>query len=330
VTGGAVKKYYSFAGQSIALRDATGLQYFLRDHLGSVLAVLGEDGTLIGEQRYLPFGEVRADVGSITQTDFGYTGQRYVAGLDLMDYHARFYSSSLGRFVQPDTIIPGAANPQSWNRYSYVSNNSIRYNDPTGHRACDDDVDRCLGNSYKTYTLVVPPPPPWLPGRPHVKRGDGTTISATPQPTFAEKIAQLKEYASYMNNAVDAVRGMLTAETLLKKGFLWAKAINPNPGIDLLLGVAGQTISDLKYDDLTGEQRAKRAGVVGLESMVTGVAADVAGAGGFWLGELIVPSGGGVFGYGGASLAASIYLDEHIWQDYNQSNFEGWGLGVNP
>ena len=133
VTDGAVKKYYSLAGQSIAMRDSTGLQYFLTDHLGSVLAVLSASGTSTSQQRYLPFGQVREDVGSITQTDFGYTGQRDVAGLGLMDYKARFYSSTLGRFTQPDTIIPGVASPQSWNRYSYVSNSPINLSDPEGH-----------------------------------------------------------------------------------------------------------------------------------------------------------------------------------------------------
>jgi RHS repeat-associated protein len=51
----------------------------------------------------------------------------------LMDYNARFYSPTLGRFLQPDTIIPDQTNPQAWNRYSYVMNSPIRYNDPTGH-----------------------------------------------------------------------------------------------------------------------------------------------------------------------------------------------------
>jgi len=126
-------KYYSLAGQSIAMRDSTGLQYFLTDHLGSVMAVLGSNGTLISEQRYLPFGGVREDVGSITETDFGYTGQRDLAGLGLMDYKARFYSSALGRFIQPDTISPNMADPQSWNRFSYVLNNPMLHADPTGH-----------------------------------------------------------------------------------------------------------------------------------------------------------------------------------------------------
>jgi len=37
------------------------------------------------------------------------------------------------QFVQPDNIVPYPINPQSWNRFSYVLNNPIRYNDPSGH-----------------------------------------------------------------------------------------------------------------------------------------------------------------------------------------------------
>jgi len=50
-----------------------------------------------------------------------------------MDYKARFYSPMLGRFLQPDSLIPDPANPQAWNRYSYVANNPVNLNDPSGH-----------------------------------------------------------------------------------------------------------------------------------------------------------------------------------------------------
>jgi len=37
-----------------------------------VVAVTNSTGTLISQQRYLPFGQVHTDVGSITQTDFAF------------------------------------------------------------------------------------------------------------------------------------------------------------------------------------------------------------------------------------------------------------------
>lgn len=64
---------------------------------------------------HLPFGEPRVDVGLLSGTDKTYTSQRDMPGTGLMDYHARAYDPWLGRFIQPDTIVPGAANPQSWN-----------------------------------------------------------------------------------------------------------------------------------------------------------------------------------------------------------------------
>ena len=72
----ATLKYYSFAGMSIAMKDSSGLKYLLTDQLGSVVAVTDSSGNLLDEQRYLPYGQVRTDVDSITQTDLGYTGQR--------------------------------------------------------------------------------------------------------------------------------------------------------------------------------------------------------------------------------------------------------------
>jgi RHS repeat-associated protein len=63
---------------------------------------------------------------------FGYTGQRNLAAIGLMDYDARFYSPTLMRFLQPDMIVSSPENPQTWNRFSYVRNNPCRYSDPNG------------------------------------------------------------------------------------------------------------------------------------------------------------------------------------------------------
>ncbi len=142
-------KHYSFAGQTIAMNDGTGLQYFLTDHLGSVVATTDSTGTLTSQQRYLPFGGARTDVQTpgVPSTDYGYTGQRNLdPGMGgLMDYKARFYSPYINRFIQPDTLIPSPANPQAFNRYSYVLNSPVNFNDPTGHMCEDPEATAVRG-----------------------------------------------------------------------------------------------------------------------------------------------------------------------------------------
>lgn len=158
----STKKYYSIAGMRVAMDDGTDLVYFASDHLSSTTIVMSNTGTLLSEQRYLPFGEVRADIGTlITETDFGYTGQRNLSGMGLMDYNARFYSPLLGRFVQPDTIIPNPGDSQAWNRYSYAYNNPCKYVDPSGHVIVESEV--AGGGGGGGITCDVYPENPYCP-----------------------------------------------------------------------------------------------------------------------------------------------------------------------
>jgi GH24 family phage-related lysozyme (muramidase) len=53
-------------------------------------------------------------------------------------------SPYINRFLSADTIVPGYANPQNLNRYSYVKNNPLRYIDPSGHKpACGEYGEEC-------------------------------------------------------------------------------------------------------------------------------------------------------------------------------------------
>jgi RHS repeat-associated protein len=146
--GGSVTRtvtYYPVAG---AMRINSTLYYTLKDHLGSASVVTDASGNILGENRYYPYGETRLTTGTIF-TDKLFTGQREMrrpepvegAGLGIYHYNARFYSPKLGRFLSADTIVPGAANPQAYNRYSYVLGNPLKYTDPTGHYCVGDDED---------------------------------------------------------------------------------------------------------------------------------------------------------------------------------------------
>lgn len=47
-------------------------------------------------------------------------------------FGARYFGSSMGRFLSPDPLGGSLVNPQSLNRYAYAFNNPLRFTDPTG------------------------------------------------------------------------------------------------------------------------------------------------------------------------------------------------------
>ena len=64
--------------------------------------------------------------------DRGFTAHEFLADFNLYNMNGRLYDPVLGRFLSPDPYIADPAFTQSYNRYSYVLNNPLKYNDPTG------------------------------------------------------------------------------------------------------------------------------------------------------------------------------------------------------
>ena len=56
--------------------------------------------------------------------------------------------AALGRFIQADTVVPGAGNPQALNRYAYALGNPLRYTDPSGHFTTCNENGHCVDNGY--------------------------------------------------------------------------------------------------------------------------------------------------------------------------------------
>jgi len=100
------------------------LYWLLADHLGGT-AITVSGATETGDVKYYPFGANRFTSGT-TPTSFKYTGQRQESAIGLYYYGARWYDPALGRFVQPDTIVPNPGDAKSFDRYAYVLNNPKR------------------------------------------------------------------------------------------------------------------------------------------------------------------------------------------------------------
>jgi RHS repeat-associated protein len=153
VTGSQVTKYYMAGTSRVAMRKYQipmnmTVEYLLSDHLGSTSLTTDNSGAKTSEIRYKPWGEVRYSWTASTSTtpsyslaDYTFTGQYsymddpstsgVTEGFDLMFYNARWYDPALGRFAQADSIVP--AGVQGYDRYAYVSNNPVKFTDPSGH-----------------------------------------------------------------------------------------------------------------------------------------------------------------------------------------------------
>jgi RHS repeat-associated protein len=70
----------------------------------------------------------------VSYSERRFTGQRAHDELGLYHYQARWYDPALGRFVQPDSIVPDPGNPIDWDRYGYVRDNPVKYIDPSGQK----------------------------------------------------------------------------------------------------------------------------------------------------------------------------------------------------
>jgi RHS repeat-associated protein len=111
----------------------------LGDHLGSSSVTTDANGAKTASALYKAFGETRYTLGNLG-TDYKFTGQREEASLGIYFFNARWMDPSLGRFTSPDTIVPtGTQGTQAWDRYAFVNNNPVRYNDPTGHQIDQGD-----------------------------------------------------------------------------------------------------------------------------------------------------------------------------------------------
>ncbi|GAP11844.1 protein containing RHS repeat-associated core domain [Bellilinea caldifistulae] len=130
------RNYIFIGSQRIAVREYTATTssvYFLfGDHLGSTSVVTDIGGTIRSRYLYKPWGELRYTTGEYS-VRYKFTAQREEAALSLYDYRTRFYDPLLGRFIQPDSIVPGAGNPLAWDRYAYSYGNPVKYIDPDGH-----------------------------------------------------------------------------------------------------------------------------------------------------------------------------------------------------
>lgn len=150
---GVKKKHYITAGdQTVGLvvlnasNVQTGIYYWHKDHLKSLMVVTDANGAASERLAYEPFGKRRhanglTDAGGTltsATTDRGFTEHEQMDEVGLVNMNGRIYDAAVSRFLSPDPYVQAPYFMQSYDRFAYTFNNPLKYFDPTGYNSVSD------------------------------------------------------------------------------------------------------------------------------------------------------------------------------------------------
>ena len=128
--GGNVLTKYSSGldtDESLSMLRSGVTSYFQTDDLRSPTSLSSTAGALAKTYTYDAFGNLIASTGTLTNP-FQYTGREFDSETGLSFYRARYYDSTIGRFISEDPIRFDGG----FDFYVYVENNPALYIDPMG------------------------------------------------------------------------------------------------------------------------------------------------------------------------------------------------------
>lgn len=127
--------------------ETDGSYKFLhKDYIGNILAISDDAGNKLEQRHFDAWGNfthlqigngaIITDKNIIDNSslliDRGYTSHEHFAEVGIIHMNGRLYDPLLRRFLNADDNIQDPYNTQNYNKYGYVMNNPLMFNDPTG------------------------------------------------------------------------------------------------------------------------------------------------------------------------------------------------------
>jgi RHS repeat-associated protein len=206
--GSLVKGTVPLPGGATAIYSGTSGMPYIRhkDWLGSARLATTWSHGVQSKVAYAPFGETYNEAGA-SSNDRSFTGQDQDtvtanAATGIYDFMFRKYDPAAGRWLSPDPLGWGAVgqgDPQSLDRYAYVTNRPMSLTDPTGLDGCGTGgagsgvslgAGQCLiwwddrtpygSAEWPNYNLLGSTIGPWIPGAHSDEDGNFDTCYADP------------------------------------------------------------------------------------------------------------------------------------------------------
>jgi RHS repeat-associated protein len=129
---------------SVRWNPVSGAEITYLDHLGSPVASTDWSGGVLWRESYTPFGEKRNDPAA-NRDKPSFTGHIDDDATGLTYMQARYYDSTLGRFLSSDPVGFAKGGVSFFNRYTYTSNDPINLFDPSGRCQVDPNTGTKTG-----------------------------------------------------------------------------------------------------------------------------------------------------------------------------------------
>jgi len=109
-----------------------GKYYYLFDGQGSVVGLTGSNGNEVNAYDYDPYGVMLNETQG-QPNPFQYEGGYFESSTGLVKFGTRYYNPNLGRWTQQDPVAGSLGNPDTLNRYLYVTDDPVNEVDPSGN-----------------------------------------------------------------------------------------------------------------------------------------------------------------------------------------------------